>query len=378
MYRLAMAVVGASLLAGQTKQSPQDLLKEAVTLHQQGKLEEAIHDYDIFLDMYPDMAEVRSNLAAALVGVGRYDEAITEYQLALLKKQDPKVRLNLAIAYYKAAQYKDAERELRDIRNADPANVQAVMLLASTELELGDNKAVIDLLSPMRRADPHDLGVAYLLGTALARDGQTAQAQIVVQDIMGAGDSAEGRLLLGTTKFGAHDFSGALADIKKAIELNPNLPDVYTYYGMVLLVMGDVNGSKEAFQKELARNPNNFDANLRLGALLRVDQDYEHALPYIKRALALRPGDAAVLYQIASLDLAQGKQDQARGEFESIVKAEPNFVEAHVSLASIYYREKRKADGDREREIIRELNAKKQAQEPGARAAAEANEGNTQ
>jgi hypothetical protein len=35
-------------------------------------------------------------------------------------------------------------------------------------------------------------------------------------------------------------------------------------------------------------------------------------------------------------------------------------------LATAYYREKRKADGDRERAIVSKLNAEKQATEPGS------------
>jgi tetratricopeptide (TPR) repeat protein len=370
MYRVALAALSTSLLFGQLKQSPQDLLKQAVADQQEGKLEDAIKAYDLFLDMYPDAIQVRSNLGAALVGAGRYSQAVTQYRLALLQNSDPKIRLNLAIAYYKEADYANAAAELRQLRNADPTNVQTVMLLASTDLQLGNNQEVIDLLTPLRRSSPGDLGIAYLLGTALARNGRSAQAQVVIDQILKNGDSAEARLLLGTTKFGQHDFKGAFADLQRAVELNPNLPDVYSYYGMVLLVMGDVKASKDAFEKELARNPDNFDANLRFGALLRADQDYEHALTYLKRAHTLRSNDFAVRYQLAAIDQAQGRQDQAREQFEELVKESPDFIEAHVALATIYYREKRKLDGDKERAIVRDLNAKKQAQEPGAQASA--------
>jgi hypothetical protein len=38
-----------------------------------------------------------------------------------------------------------------------------------------------------------------------------------------------------------------------------------------------------------------------------------------------------------------------------------------VTLATIYYRQKRKADGDRERKIVEDLTAKRQATEPAAK-----------
>jgi hypothetical protein len=42
-------------------------------------------------------------------------------------------------------------------------------------------------------------------------------------------------------------------------------------------------------------------------------------------------------------------------------------VGAHVSLATVYYRLKRKADGDRERATVLKLNAESQANQPGAK-----------
>lgn len=375
-FRFAMASLCIGLACGQAKQSPgqsdrqspQDLLKDAVVLQQQGKLDQAIGKYELFLDMYPNVPEVRSNLAAALVGTGRYAEAIAQYNRALETKPDPAVRLNLALAYYKAADYSHAVQELEKVRDADQGSVKAVLLLADCDLRMGQNTKVIDLLSPLHRLNPSDLGIAYLLGTALARDGQTARAQLVINQITSRGDSAEVHLLMGTAKFAGRDYPGALADIKKAIEMNPNLPDVYSYYGLALLASGDQSGAQQAFEKELQHNPNNFDANLRMGLLLRMDQDYDHALPYLQHALELRPGDFSARFQIASLQFAQGRIDDARSELESLVKAAPSFLEAHVMLATIYYRDKRKADGDKERAIVDKLNAERQAQQPAVKA----------
>jgi tetratricopeptide (TPR) repeat protein len=367
MYRLAAVVVWAVTLSGQTRQSPQDLLKEAVTLHQAGKLDEAIQDYRQLLKTYPDQPQIRSNLGAALVGAGRYDEAIPEYKKALALHDDPKVRLNLALAYYKASEIELASEELTKVHQALPDNTQALMLLADCKLQGGDNQAVIDLLSPLRKKNPDDLGVAYMLGTALIRNGNTSEGQVVIDSILKNGDSAEARLLMGTTKMSAKDFSSAIEDLKRAADLNPNLPDVHSYYGMALLASGDQAGARKAFEQELHHNRNNFDANLRMGVLLKQDQDFDRALQHFERALKTRPGDIATRFQIASVTLAQSRVDVARAQFETIVKESPTFTEAHVTLATIYYRQKRKADGDRERKIVEDLTAKRQATEPAAK-----------
>ena len=366
---LLVFVLSAAPTLAQAPRNPQELLKEAISLHQAGKFDEAIADYRLLLQQYPDMAPIRSDLGAALAGAGRYEEAITEYQQALKLKPLPEVRLNLALAYYKSAKLPQAVVELNKVRQDLPNELKPALLLADCYLRLGENKKVIEILSPLRSANQDDLAIVYMLGTALVRDGQAEKGQILIDRILKNGDSAEARLLMGTTKLMVSDFSGALADLQKAVRLNPNLPDLYAYYGAALLATGDQPRAQSAFERALEDDPNNFDANLRMGMLLRQDEKYEAALRYLQHALEIRPGDVGVRYQIATAKLSLGQVEQARGDLESLVAEAPNFTEAHVSLATVYYREKRKADGDRERAIVEKLNAEKQAKEKGAQVA---------
>jgi tetratricopeptide (TPR) repeat protein len=379
MYRFKLAVIAAVFLFGpialraQTNRPPQELLKEAVTFHQQGKLEEAIRDYELFLDLYPDAPEVRSNLGAALAATGKYAQAIEQYKLALMKKSDPKLQLNLALAYYKTDDFSDAIVELEKVQAADRNNRQVQTLLADSYVHTGENKKAIDLLWPVYTNSSNDAAVDYVLGTALARDGQAELAQRVINPLMEGPDSAEKHMLLGTAKFAARDYPGALEELRKAAEMNPNLPEVNSYYGQALFSNGHTEESKAPFEKELAQNPNDFQSNVHIGLLLKQDQNYEDALKFLKRALASRPGDVAVRYQIALVKMAQGKDQVAVDELEQIVSESPKFLEAHVTLSTLYYRLKRKADGNREREIVQTLTAERQAEQPAARLGADGN-----
>jgi tetratricopeptide (TPR) repeat protein len=231
---------------------------------------------------------------------------------------------------------------------------------------LGENKKVIDLLVPLEKESPDDKALIYLLGTAFIRDKQPARGQILVDRILRDGDSAEARLLLGTTKMNAREFAEALPDLKKAVELNPRLPYVYSYYGMALLTTGDMTAAADAFRKSLEFNPNDFIYNLQLGVVLKQDQRYVEARTCFERALRVRRGPGGAL---STRDAGPDgrKLDQACAKLEKLTKDSPDFVEAHVSLATVYYRLKRKADGDRERELVLKLNAQNQAAQPGAK-----------
>jgi|SRR5215471_1513535 len=345
------------------------LLRHAVELHQAGDIQAAIAEYRAYLKEAPNNVMARSNLGAALSKAGQYEEAIAEYKQAL--DHEPRnlpVRLNLALAFYKTAQIWAAADELAKVVRQQPSHRQAIFLLADCDLRLGENKKVIALLEPLEKETPNDTALVYMLGTALIRDNQPGRGQLIVNRILRQGDSAEARLLLGTTKMNAQEFADALVDLKKAVELNPQLPEVYSYYGLALLTTGDMAAATDAFRKELASNPNDFVSNLQMGVVMKQDQRYDEARNFFDRALRARPGDPGVRYQMATLDVIEGKLDEACATLEQLIKETPNFVEAHVSLATVYYRLKRKADGDRERELVLKLNAEAQAAQPGAKA----------
>jgi Flp pilus assembly protein TadD len=355
---LAVLAVSTALVA-QTPNDPQQLLKEAISLHRAGKLDEAIADYRALLEKYPNVAEVRSDLGAALAAAGRYNEAINEYERALKLQPMPQVQLNIGLAYYKSGQLRPAIEAFQKAQQQMPRENKPVLLQADCYLRLGQDKKVIELLDPLEQQSGNDLAVTYMLGTALVRDGQSDKGQVLIDKILKDGDSAEARLLIGTTKLMVNDFQGALTDLQKAVDLNPELPDVFAYYGAALVATGDQEGAKQAFAKALQQDPNNFEPNLRMGFLLRNDNEFEDAMKYLKRALEVRPGDPGVRYQIAAVELSQGNVEQARVDLESLVKESPDFTEAHVSLATAYYRQKRKEDGDRERAIVDKLTAQR-------------------
>ncbi len=347
---------------GRAQDPPDQILRRAITLHQSGDTEGAIREYRAYLKVRPDSPDIRSNLGAALSSTGRYSEAIVEYQAALKHgPKDPRIWLNLALAYYKLGQISDAARELEGLHAVQPANPQVVLVLADCWLRQGENAKVIALLTPLDKPDQSDLAIAYMLGTALLRDKQIERGQKIVDRILRNGDSAEARLLLGMAKLEALEYPAAIADLTKAVELDPHLPDLYSYLGQAQMASGDMAAARTAFEKELAQNPNDFESNLRLAVLMKQDGDYDHARELLARALRVRPGDPGALYQVGATDLAAGDTDRACATLEKVVKQSPQFLEAHVSLAQVYYRLKRKADGDRERGIVQKLKAEQDA-----------------
>ena len=166
---------------------------------------------------------------------------------------------------------------------------------------------MIDLLSPLEPQSPDDKALIYLLGTALIRDEQTARGQVLVDRILRDGDSAEARLLMGATKMSVHDFAGALADLKKAVELNPQLPDVYSYYGMALASTGDTPGAGGGVPQRTGIEPERLHCQHAAWSPAETGPKLCRGAAMFPASAAVRPGDASVRYQLAALDLQEGR-----------------------------------------------------------------------
>ena len=104
-----------------------------------------------------------------------------------------------------------------------------------------------------------------------------------------------------------------------------------------------------------------------MGVLAKQDQEYVEARRYFERALKTRPDDPGVRYQMANLDLATGNLEPARQALEALIAESPDFAEAHATLATVYYRLKRGADGDRERAVSQQLMDRRDALQTGAK-----------
>jgi tetratricopeptide (TPR) repeat protein len=345
--------------ASTAQQSPEQLYKAATAAYDRGEVAQAISLYEQVIRLQPDSVAARTDLGVALVHEGRYSEGIAQYQEAL--KHDPGnlvARLDLALAWYKRGEFEKAARELQNLRQKQPQNQQTLHLLSDCYLRLGKNADVITLLKPIYEANPEDLALDYALGTALIREGQISQGEVVIDRILKRGDSAEANLLMGEAQFESGDYKSAAATLRKAVDPDAGIPEAWSLYGRTQLRNEEPAGAKMAFLRALQLDPNDYQANLHLGSLLRSEGKQDEAAPYVERAWRLRPSSPEARFQVAALAASSGKLGEARKQFEDLERDWPDFLEVHVQLAALYARMNLKQESNRERAAVLKLNEK--------------------
>src|ERR1700722_5182830 len=351
--------------------NPDQLLSRAIEAQQHGDYQSAIRDYRKLLELRPNTIEAKVNLGAALAHVGDFDGAIAMYRSALPQISEQNnfqkhgVLLNLALAYYKKGDFENAAEQFETLHKASPADVRVAILLGDSDVRLGKPATAVELLEPLEPANAQNLDLEYAYGTALIKVGKRRDGVARIEKVAKAGNSADAYFLAGSTFLDLNEFESARRDLDEALRLDPKLPGIYTLAGTARDKTGDIKAGEVAFREALKINPDDFEANLYLGAILYRERHMDEAKPYLDRALRLNPSSSMARYESAMFESTSGQYETAAQDLEKLVKDDPTWLEPHEELASLYYRLHRPADGAKEREIVDKLTADQQAQGPG-------------
>lgn len=364
---LGLLVTPARAAAAQAP-DPQQLFQQAAEAQQRGDLAEAVRKYQQLIRLHPEIVAARANLGTALVALGRFDEAIVQYRAALAQAPGNRdLRLNLGLAYYKQGDFARAAGEFGPIHDAEPGEVRVATLLGDCEVRLERYDDVISLVTPLEPANPDNLALEWLLGFSLIRLGRAQEGLERVKKVTADGRSAEAFMLAAEAYLKLGQYEEAHRNVDAATRLDPHLAGLQTVTGMVLEFGGDTKGAAAAFQKALEANPDDFEAQVRLGSILYTDRDLDAAAPHLRRALEIRSNSSLARYQWARLESARGKVEDAVRDLEQVERQDPEWLEPHVDLVALYFRLKRPADGARERKIVDQIRADDQQRQSKSR-----------
>jgi tetratricopeptide (TPR) repeat protein len=341
------------------------LLSAGIAAQHNHDLKTAIEDYRKVLAVQPGMLEARANLGAALSADGQFDAAIEEDTRACAQAPgNVALRMNLALAYYKKGDMPHAHTELQAVHAARPSEVNAAVLLAYTDIKVGKEAEAAALLAPLERGRESDMDFEYVYGYALIETGKDAEGLPRVEASAKATNSVDAYVVAGTARLRRSEFREARADLEAALAINPAFPGLYTLVGQARDAMGDTAAAETAFAAALKESPKDPTANLYLGVILLKEREFDRARPLLDTALQLQPGLPLARFQLAKLNSMTGKYAEAAAVLEDLERADPNWLDPHVELALIYYKLKRPADGQRERDIVQKIEAKQQAAGP--------------
>jgi len=355
-YAVALFLLSLACATLAQAPDPQKLFQEASDALRHGDAELAVRDFQDLLRLHPEIIAARANLGLALVSLGRFDEAIAQYQAGLAQvPSDPGLRAKLAMAYYAKGDLSKAAEGFSSVLKDKPDSIEFATLLANCYVRLRRTDQALSLLSPLGEAHPDNVNLQLTLGWALVNAGRGKEGLERIDEAAQRAHSASAYQGAAAAELSLEAFDRAQRNVAEAIRLNPHLPGVHTLSGRIATRLGDYDGAAAAFAKELEANPDDFQAQLLLGEVLYTQRSLDAARAHLERALEIVPGSPLALYDLARVKQAQGDVEAAVKDFERAVQAKPDWIKPHVELAALYYRLKRPEDSARERQTVERL-----------------------
>jgi len=342
-----------------------ELMQAGTAAQQHGDDKSAIADFRKVLAMHPEMVEARIGLGVSLAATGQLDEAIDEDVRALSAAPDKtRVRMNLGMAYYKKGDLPHAREQFEAIHQSSPENVPAAVLLGYVYIKLGREAEAVDLLTPLERGHESNLDLEYVLAFSQIETGDDKDGVPRMEKYAQAAHSANAWMIAGSTLVNSSEMIEAQRDLLAAKQLDPTIAGLPTLLGQTEFALGDMVAAAADFQQALRKNPRDPDANLDLGAIRLKERNFEAARPLLDLALELQPTRPVTRLQMAKLNNATGRYAEAVATLEDLVKAAPEWLDAHWELVTAYSGLDRIEDAKRERRIMQALRDKQQQPAP--------------
>jgi len=333
------------------------LLAEAALLD--GNLQAALQSLDAAIRVSPDEASAALGLPPTPATPGDRSTAGTTEKLrpvsAELRAAAPTASRWLALAF--------VDNELGDqsfaedwtafrsavMRSAEPVNAVQRGKLLYDRREFTEAKKVLEVYLT---GHPHDVAAQYLL----AKTYRMLSLEVLTRLMKDDPDSYRSHQLLAQTYENQEQDDKALAEYRIVEQMDPTLPGIHFEIGRLLWKNNhaDPEGALEELRRELQLNPDHPEANGEVGTILVADHEPGKAVPYLETALRLSPDAGFIHEQLGSAYLQQRDYPKAEAELKKAVQDDP-YGSAHYQLALVYRAEGRRTEAAAEFETVRKI-----------------------
>lgn len=272
---------------------------------------DALKDISEVIDEDPRIMEARQVRGEIYMELDRPEDAAEECRAAL--EIDPEYEaaiFTMAQAYRKLKKPEEAAAGFKRLIQIDPKDPKPYLNLGEISIDIRDFDAAISYLKKAIAADPQHSAVAHnLLGSAYL----------------------EKRI-----------FEPAEREIRRSLEMRPQMPDAHYNLGLLHEENGDLQGAAQEYRKEIEINPAACLAHFNLALLCAKTGDRQGEIENFKEALQANPKFAR-----GHLFLAKAYLDRNENFDEAIrlalrgLELDPEAESAplgHYVLADIYNR----------------------------------------
>jgi tetratricopeptide (TPR) repeat protein len=336
----------------------------AVALFEMHKSDEARQELETVRREVGDHPNVLYYLGRLDLGEQKFPSAIRNLSKAAAEPPFPDTAYYLGFAYSKQGDFTAAEKWLQEAARLNPQDSRIPYQLSVVYRKQGrqqDAAEALALSGELRRRNENDTALKGECAEKLDK-GLRDEARRICEQLYDPGN-AEKLTALGTI-YGQHgDAEDALKPLQRAAQLSPQSPQMQYNLALVYYQLNRFEEARAPLANALKRWPDLFQLNSLYGAvLLKLGEDVQ-AYQALRQAYQLNPqdsGTADLLYhtslQLAGKNQESGKYSDSLRYLQEAAQLRPREPEPHRRMAEIYTRTARTAEATAEQREAERLS----------------------
>jgi tetratricopeptide (TPR) repeat protein len=302
------------------------------TLKEQNKLDEATTAYQRAIDLNPAYAEAHNNIGNALREQKKFSSAVKHYQRAIQIKSDyTEVHYNMGIAHQVQGKLDEAIESYRHALQINPAHTESLKNMGNSWKAKGKLNEAIATYERALQLTPNDAEIYHNMGNTLVEQGKHHEAVSAYQraihiepDHVGAYNG------MGVALHKQSQIDEALAAYQCAIQINPDHAEVFNNMGNALKDQGNLDAAVAAYQRSIGIQPDYPSAHSNMGVTLHELGKFNEAIAAYTRAI-----QSNIYYAEAYNNMGITLQDQ--GMLDEAIAAYTRALAIKPDQADIYY-----------------------------------------
>jgi tetratricopeptide (TPR) repeat protein len=255
-------------------------------------------------------------------------------------------RRGLARSLLAQRQLRAAFTEVREaLRRSDGKDLEAKFLLAQILNDAGRSAEAEVVLDEVLAAAPDSVSALLLQGLVKLERGKSEEAEDLFEKVIQRDPrSSEARLGLAIVERSRGQHAKATADMEVIAKDRPDWSKVHFELARTLLLQRQVEPALRAFERAEQTSADPAVTRVRAAQLLASADERDRAMAKAQASTASTNAAPLAHMLLARLHLDKGSPDLAERELQSAVKAGPQSLTPRLQLARFYLSQRRPAD----------------------------------
>ncbi len=335
-------ILFAAACASDPKQSRDEYFKSGQEYLEAKKFEEARIQFLNALKLDNSYVPAHLGLASAYEGLGNLQNAVAELR-RVIDRDSTNIEAKLRLGrYYLAAGmqdpkwFKEAGKLAQEVLDAEPDNVQAMILLGNSYAGQQDFDKSIETMEKALTVDPDNLDAAVNMGASRFAARQPEEAEkVFLEAVQKHPDSLKALLALGNF----YAFSGSLdkaeETFRKAHEMQPEDSRAFLALVRVYVAQKEPDKAIGVFQNAVKSSKNPVPVQMALANFYLSQQRTQDALDLLQKVHSENPDREDVALRLAEVEQGLGHTADATKTVDALLETNQNSGAGHLLKARL-------------------------------------------